>query len=118
MLTRTTEEIYDNVIKNGFVFAKVLVATLEHAKDERFATKMSTLDLIEKSAEKVGVSEKDIHETSKKFLIQLQKESTEQPIYTIHQFLRKGAIDTWTVTKMQVINSRLHYCDLRLKVLK
>lgn len=41
-----------------------------------------------------------------------------QPIYSTHEYLRAGSVETWTVYKASVLNSLIHYCGLRLKTFK
>lgn len=40
------------------------------------------------------------------------------PIYSTHEYLRGDSVEVWTVYKIAVLNSLIHYIGLRMKVIK
>lgn len=117
MLTKTIEKVFEISESTNVMYNKgdkILIATLEHQRDDRFHEEFMFLN----NSLTRAANELECHQWQRGRILEEMKFTINQPLYTTNQFLRKGVVDIWVVTKMQVLNSLLHYNGIRIRTLK
>lgn len=107
MLTLTLNAIRDK--------DKNVTGFLCDQKDEEFALAIQRINDIIPRDEPETLAKLD---EQVRLLTELAVQSQEQRIYTTHEYLNGSTLESWNVTKQQVINSHIHYCGLRRRVVK